>query len=118
MPDWRFAELEEEKRFRKLPSVTAATGEPLSDPAVYLLAHGVVRSAQGELVKIPSGMLVTMLDNVVDEPWCYRVEAVSVWARSGLMDLRRGTPVAAFHPSKVPTPLPNSSPPLRGPATE
>ena len=102
MANWHYASEEEEEDIRALPSVTETDVPTALDAAlVYRVERGVVSSRSGELIGVPDGLVIKLLEYSVDEPWCYQVEAVSVWAKSGTMELTHGAPVALFHPSKM-----------------
>lgn len=109
MANWHYASGDEAERIQRLPSAASASTSDALDPAlVYRVVQGVVSSREGELVRVPNGLVVKLLEHPVDEPWCYQVEAVSIWAMNGTMDLARGAPVALFHPSKMQTTSPPS----------
>lgn len=97
MASWRYATPEECVEFDQLPEVKG----PPSAPEIFTALSGFVTSRDGEVLSVPSGKLVKLLQGDGGEPWVYRTQTLRVQTLGADLVLMEGLPVAIFSLSKT-----------------
>lgn len=97
MASWRYATPEECVEFDQLPEVSG----PSVAPEIFTAVSGFVTSRSGEVLSVPSGKLIKLLQGDGGEPWVYWTQTLKVQMLGTDLILQKGLPVAIFSPGKI-----------------
>jgi hypothetical protein len=97
MPQWRFIEREDfEAAMKSSPKDLHREDEGSLTAGIFTITEpGTVRSKKDEVIEVPKGLRVALLDEPKPARWCYFAEKVTVRLGGQDVEVRKGTPLFA-----------------------